>query len=225
MNSAILDKIRKLLRLGQSSNPNEAASAIARAFELAHKYQVDLDGIDASDDEEIEHLLLRVGVRLPLERRRILNLVNTFFRVQIVICRPNVAFIGRKTDVLIAHYAHDFLLTSIRNGLAEYQRDNRRKLSKTRRVNYIQGWIYGVAQKLEGAAQAMAVEDSRYAIALVDADPRIQAVSSELYPNTFTRQIAPSARRNLSAMMTGFMDGKQVDVHQPLNGPERLALN
>jgi len=224
MNSAVIEKIRKLLRLAKSPNPHEAAAAIAMAFEIARKHQVDMESIDLNDDEEIERFLMSVGASLSFERKLILNLVKRFFRVEVIVCRPNVAFIGRQTDVMIARYAHDFLLTSCRSGIAAFKAEIRRKLSPTRRKNYIQGWVYGVADKLETTGKKMALENSRYAIVQVKDDPRVMQAASEWYPETKDLSIV-RARRDKNAMIAGWIDGKKVDVNQPLTGPERLALN
>jgi hypothetical protein len=46
----ILDKIKKLLRLGQSPNRHEAELAVQRAFELAARHQIDIENISLDDD-------------------------------------------------------------------------------------------------------------------------------------------------------------------------------
>jgi len=222
MNAAVLDKIRKLLRLGKSSNANEAALALSRAFELAAKHAIDLESVNL-DDEEIERLLVRIGARLSFERKLILNVIKRFFRVEIIACQPHVAFIGRQTDIAIAHYAHDFLMRSLRDGLRAYQAAMKRKLSRTRRQNFIQGWIYGVANKLNAASKQLVIDDARFALVKVGDDPRIRDAAAQFYPQT--RPVKTKLQRtDLSAMEVGWNDGKRVDIHQPLQGPERLAL-
>lgn len=220
----ILSKIKKLLRLGKSTNNHEAASAIARAFELAQKHRINLNEIDIEDDEPIERILIRHGARLSFERQRILGLVKHFFRVDIIVCPPNAALIGRETDLAIAHYVHDFLLTSIRTGLRQFQQRVARKLSRTRRENYIHGWIYGVSQKLDSAQAQLMVEDSRFTLVTTDQDPRIQATTAKFYPETQPRKPRAMARRDHNALASGFREGKSINIHQPLQGPKPLAL-
>ncbi len=215
MNEPILEKIRKLLRLGQSSNPNEAALALSRAFELARKHAIDPETVNV-DDEEIERLLLRIGARLSFERKLILNVVKRFFRVEIIACRPNVAFIGRRTDIALAHYVHDFLVRALRDSLRAFKGQMRRK-------SFIQGWIYGVAFKLKETSEQMAVEDSRFALVKLDEDPRVRAAADAFYPVTETAKI-DLKRKNPSAMMEGWVTGKKVDIRKPLEGPSRPAL-
>lgn len=221
---SILDKIRKLLRLSNSSNPHEAANALARAFEMARKHQIDLNTIDLADDEIIDRILIRHGARLTFERQRILGLIKHFFRVDVIICSPNTALVGRATDLAIAHYVHDFLLTSLRAGLRQFQRKVGRKLSRTRRESYIQGWIYGVAQKLDATQTKMALEDSRFALVTTDSDPRVAAEVARMYPNTETRKPQKVTRRNHNALTEGLHKGRSVNINQPLQQPEPLAL-
>lgn len=223
--SAIVDKIKKLLRHGaKNSNPHEASAAIALAFELARKFAVDLDSIDLDDEEEIERLLIRIGARCSFERKLVLGIVQRFFRVHLVLCPPNVAFIGRSTDVMIAHYAHDFLLSALRAGLKGFQSGQKRKLSKTRRQGYVQGWIYGVANKLNDAETKLVIEDSKMAIVPVARDPRIQAASDTYYPNTKSVPMA-KARKDKNAMGEGFADGNKVNVRTPISGPSPMAIS
>ena len=222
MNTAVLEKIRKLLRLGKSANPHEASLAIARAFELARKHAIDLETVNL-DDEAIERFLVRIGGRLTFERKRILSVINHFFRVEIVFSPPNVAFIGRQTDIMIAQYVHDFLLRTLRDHLRNYKKTVRRKLSLGRRKNFIQGWVYGVAFALTTAAEQMAVEDSRFALVAVEDDPRVKAARAEFYPETYDIKSKP-VREDRNSMSDGWCAGKRVDIRQPLAGPARAAL-
>ena len=222
--SAIIEKIRKLLRKGAGNgNANEAQVAIAMAFELARKHSVDLDSIDLSDDEAIERLLIRIGSRCSTERKLILGVLKTFFRVHVVLTFPDVALIGRVTDVAIAHYAHDFLLNSLRLALREFQNNHSRKLSKTKKQSFAQGWIYGVCQQLRACEQQLVVEDSRMALVPTSQDPRIMAASASYYPDTMIVP-APQIRKNREALTEGFLKGEKVNVRTPLAGPEPKAL-
>lgn len=47
-----LDKIKKLLRLANSSNPHEAAAAMRQARALMEKHQLDQTDVDIADIEE-----------------------------------------------------------------------------------------------------------------------------------------------------------------------------
>lgn len=169
MNSEVLDKIKKLLRLGQSSNPHEAALAIERAFEIASRHNIELASIDLDEEERrIVHEYHRVGCRLSLDRKLILGIVLNYFNVGVVMChaRESVCFIGRPSDIEIAKYVFEFLVGACRDGLRRYQREQSRKLSRSKRENYIAGYVYGVRSQLREAKQQLQIEESKTALGM-----------------------------------------------------------
>ncbi len=50
-----IDRVRKLLALAKSDNPNEAAQAAARAQEILDRYELDAAMIESTNEEESDH--------------------------------------------------------------------------------------------------------------------------------------------------------------------------
>jgi hypothetical protein len=214
MNSEVLDKIRKLLRLGQSSNPHEAALAIQRAFEIASRHNIELTSIDLEEEERrIVHEYIRVGSRLSLERKLVLNIVLNYFNVNVVSAdssRGDVCFIGLPSDIEIAKYVFEFLVWSCRDGLKRYQKEQPRKLSRTKRENFIAGFVYGVRSQLRSAKEQLQIEESKTAL-VIAAEQHRQEYQDQLYPQT--KEIATKlSRLNDSALMTGFAHGEKTSI-------------
>jgi hypothetical protein len=92
----IAEKIKKLLRLSKSPHPGEAELALQRAFEIAAKYQIDIDSLDL--DEELSKVIsdaTRVGYRISLTKRLAWQIINSFFNVQAVLRYPDMLLVYR----------------------------------------------------------------------------------------------------------------------------------
>ena len=51
-----IEKAKKLMSLGDSDNPNEAALAVARAQEILSRYEIQMADLEIADDEEFQEL-------------------------------------------------------------------------------------------------------------------------------------------------------------------------
>lgn len=207
----IAERIAKLLRLWRSSNPHEAAKALERARALADKYRMDLEalGEDPVGERQVED-----ASRLQLEKRLVIALVELYFCVKIVVGRPQVIFIGREAERIVASYVYAFLVRACRSGLNNYrrrERRSRRKWTARKRESWIDGFLAGVAQN-------------------VDFDPvgdraEVYAYTRRQYP-----ALRPSAPRRApgsphkNAMVAGYVQGVETHVRRPLNGRRQLVL-
>ncbi len=209
---AILEKIRKLLRLGQSANAHEAGLALEHAFRLAAQHKIDVATLDLDPDvERIVHERFPVGHRLSYISKLTLDVVAAFFHVEIVVDRPAVIFAGTQTDITIAHYVFGFLTGTCARELRRFEKSKRRRPSLSRRQNFIAGFIYGVRHQLRGAKQDLELADSTTALAVADGRRRRQEYMAELVPNT--KAIAhPDPRRNKSALIVGFDIGRETPI-------------
>lgn len=227
MNAEIIEKIKKLLRLGQSSNPHEAGLALQRAFELAQRHGVDVADLDLDERlEKLVHEYFKCPQRVDYLRKRIFNLLVRFFRVEVCVAHRKVVFVGRETDVQIAGYVYEFLAWAGNKGWREFEsaeRARRRVINQAKRQNYFQGFIYGIAQQLEGSAAAV-LDDNKTALVVTEKEARC-AYMDQLVPNTTPLPLA-KVKRSLGALMSGFNEGKKTQINQPLNAgkQETFAL-
>lgn len=225
MKPEILERIKKLLRLGQSSNSAEAALAMQRAFELASKHGVEVESLDLDErTEKLVHEYFQCGQRPGYLRLRILNILVRYFRVEVCLSYPRVVFAGRESDVQIAGYVYEFLVWAGQKALRDFiaaEKAARRTTNAAKKNNFTQGFIYGIASQLE-AAKPKEIEDSKSAIVLAEKAAR-QAYIKELIPNQETKKLK-GPPQNRSALMRGWDEGKQTNINQPLNGGQRETL-
>lgn len=213
-NSEILDKIKKLLRLGQSPNRHEAELAIQRAFELAARYQIDIENVSLEDsDRKIQGLAFTSPSRLSFARKKILNLLCEFFNVNVVTNRhlSMVTFIGKEVDIQIARYVYDFLHTACAAALREFAQ-GKRKLSANTKKNFVQGFIYGVAHKLRQAQGNLGPQTEAL---VLNERARREKFESSTFQNLKPVKAEPD-RRNDRASIAGFIQGEKVQIRKPI---------
>jgi hypothetical protein len=229
MDDAIVEKIKKLLRLAQSSNPHEAELALARAFELAQKHQIDVSTLDMDEESErIIHEWFHVGARVSYLRQRAIGIVMTFFHVDACISRPRVVFVGAATDVTIANYVYAFIVAQGQRQLRHFERAQKvfgRRMTPKKRLGFVQGFIYGISLQLGKRQEANAIEDSRTAIVLAEKERQRADYLADLIPGA--KAIAHRQQKgNTSALWDGFQAGKATTINKPLAGTRegQLAL-
>lgn len=225
MNQAITEKIKALLRLARSANRHEAELALQRAFELAQKHRIDVTALDP-DAESIGHEKFPHGQRTSFLQARCLGLLQRFFHVDVCVGFGDVTFVGTPTDVTIAHYVYGFLGQQGRRWLLDFERAEkaaRRKVTATKKENFVQGFIYGISQQLNQAKPAALSSPSGVELAVAEGAQRKRHLE-QLFPHT--RQISRKVeRRHETAMMSGWIKGQETQINQPLNGGrETLAL-
>ena len=225
--ATILDRIKKLLRLAadQRGNPHEAERAASLAFELAEKHHVDIASLDL--DEKVERIIgdyFPGTVRTDRIATGAANIAVTFFHVEGCKSGDRVLFVGRETDVAIAGYIFAFLRRACRECLSAWEageRKARRKLNTCKRSNYIAGFFYAIAGKLNGSGDAMLLSASTPALVVAEEAKR-EAKMEELVPSRAPLKLRDHGR-NRAAIIAGLRDGDKTQIKTPLNAPSQPA--
>jgi len=169
--TGILSKIKKLLALSKSPNPNEAASALRRAQELMEEYGIDKESITQADIIE-EEISRAGGKRPPKYEMYLISEICRAFGVTHVHrtgwderrWRPASwwRFIGAENRVEIATFMATVLLRKCAAARAEYLKTLYRckRDTKVKRADeHCLGWVSVIAQKLKtftGSAEDVA---------------------------------------------------------------------
>lgn len=226
--AAIIERIKKLLRLGADNrgNSHEAERALQLAFELAEKYRVDMAGLDLDEQtEKIIHEHWDMGRRCDRLRRGVHSVLSSFFHVNVILSHPKVIIVGKPSDVLIAHYIHDFLLRAGRNCLRNFEaseRKVRRRMTSAKRANYTAGFIWGLFAKLGKSKEGALLSDAQSALVLAEDSAR-DAYAESTFKLEKVKAL-PAPRRHRGAAEAGYCDGKSTQINQPLEGSARGAL-
>ena len=222
--NTVVDRIKKLLRLSQSPNIHEAQLALDRAFEIAAKYQVDIQTLDLGEDlNAIVSEGCRVGYRLSLTKRLALNVLCRFFNVNVVISRPDVNLIGTRSDIAIANHVFEFLYGSADRAVAEVRKEYSRRFTENRRRNFIAGWFYAITAGLDKGKEQALLDESRLALILTKGEERRDQRQKEIFPRTSSIPIPRPKRRDHDWMAHGFIEGKKVKINPAVPAPAAVA--
>jgi hypothetical protein len=155
-NKHILDKVRKLLSLAQSSNEHEASLAMQKVNEFIRKYNIKRIE-EHKKSKYIYKVLTHNKKRIENYQRHICSILMDYFFVEIVFtytydarnCETYRAFeiLGTHENVLMAEYVYFFLLNQLKFLWIVYQKQTRYPASKKR--SYWLGVLEGFREKLD----------------------------------------------------------------------------
>ncbi len=226
----IMEKVRKCFALSESSNPNEAARALAQAQALMKKYDIEASDLDLLDivrfklDERSQN-----AAKIASYEAVLLTSVATAFSCEVIVVYPPVGqrrgqkagfvFLGRGHHAQIAGYCADVLLRQLRSSMSAHVAALRaeartegwtlsRKEGNSARYAYAAAWVQQVHEKVQAFGAA----------------PVDTAVSRALMEATGGRK-SGCRKPNIScgdaeSWRAGQADGANVDLHRPVNGAE-----
>jgi hypothetical protein len=229
--SHILDRIKKLLRLGDRKNnayQYEAEAALAKAHELMTQYKIEVSEFKASV-EETQSAMLRThihrGLRFSIIDRVCAWILERHFNVRIVSSRSDdgarLVILGMRQDVEYAVYAFGFLNPTIDSLWKAYYRS---ASENPDRRSFVIGLGWGFIRVLDEAkkkaVQANSAEvQERYAIVVRD---HKRAVLEYLYKEF--PKLGKGSKLTYGdekSFQDGTIQGERIQIRSPL--PEVAA--
>ncbi len=218
MDEKILERIRKLLALGTSTNINESAQAVAMANRLMEQHEITqaMLSVNTEPEEPIR------AWEDPLDaepyaswRGRLAVILAKANRCEVIKLRAGIQIIGRASDSNAARYLFAYCVRET-NRLAAYFKGN----GKTWLNNYRLGVVDTIDRKLteESAAlrqemRANAVDPAAMERGIVKVDERAVAVQKYMkvkYPKL--RQVHSSHVVHQNARDVGRRDGEKISM-------------
>jgi hypothetical protein len=195
--SRILQRVKKLMALAQSSNRFEAEAAMAKAHVLIARHNVDL--LARSGRRDFVSLFVgRPALRHFRDAYHLANLLQEFYFVAglwvpayvVDKCKMGRVYeiSGTASNVETAAYVHDFIQRCISAAWRDY--DPKAKLDRRRRTDFAVGAIEGFRARLvEQCRRRQAETESQHAV-MKREDPALRAYMRYRYPRTtrFTRR-------------------------------------
>lgn len=239
LNEKIVDKVKKLLRLAESADVNEAATAAAAAQRLMENHRIDqamidLDGDegDGVEDEEIENLHddpLEASGRLGRWKSQLAMAIASINGCRIYLGRgykdgtaqTTLCIVGRPSDVASVRYLFAYLSGEIER-LCKLQG---RGLGRTWANSFRMGAVHTVRKRLR-EAQQKARQEARAKLkgkgttalvkldkALARVDERAKEVEAWMKKNMRLSSARSSAsRRDWGAYAAGKRAGDSIDL-------------
>ncbi|NNG01649.1 MAG: DUF2786 domain-containing protein [Desulfobacteraceae bacterium] len=227
----IMRRIRKLMSLAQSSNPNEAEAAMVKAHQLITRHNVDL----IRSQQELSYASIFIGrpaLRHFRETYQLANLLIAHFFIKgiwvpaYVMEKEKLGRVleisGTPENVEIAAYVHDCVVRYIESQWTAYRQRQGHKLNRYRKTDFAVGIIDGFREKLE-----MKTNDHRlmatatHALIKVE-DARLNAYIKERYPyvTSFRRD---GGRQDDRVLKDGMDVGRQLIISKGITERKTTA--
>jgi hypothetical protein len=223
---AIIEKIKKLLRMKRGGTAGEIENALAMAAKLARDHGIDLAGVnpDETVSEVITHVEEVLKLKLPSEAKFASAILVNFFNVQI--ChkvgkasygiRYKIVFVGTAWECEVASYMFIFLQRCFRSAW----KDRKNKRLKNREA-FMHGMFLGLAAKLEESKPK--IEPGVGLVAVNRAFQLRNEYLAKLIPNAQDKKIDADDSDAWSAKHAGIIAGRETEIRKGVNGSAAAA--
>ena len=182
----IIEKIKKCMALGKSSNAHEAAAAMRQAQKMMEQHGLTEDDIEGSSyGNEAVECPIQAGKKVPVHLTAFVNLIIKAFQVKAVIERNlrvsdysyRIRYFGPSHRVATAGYAHVVIFRAMEAAWREHLENNPSwKGVRGARLSFMIGWLDEISSKVEAIgwpaeeeARTELMVDSHYGKSLVKA--------------------------------------------------------
>lgn len=209
----ILNKIKNLLDLSNSSNEHEAKAAALKAQELMVKYDIDSSLIVDTNpyENEISHIICSDDGKHTMKKWRILlaPVIANNFRCKIYYMDNNVVFYGHKQDAEIAAEVFKFLYSTGNKLAVRFYNKYRKEGKSTKGIMnaYLQGFAKGVKEDLEKQCTAL----------MIITPQEVTNSFEEMTKSWKTKNVTINHANDSEAYLTGKKEGKGVSSGRYLN--------
>ena len=230
----ILDKVKKLLALANSSNEHESLLAMERVRELYAKYNLEIIG--ETNEKSFVHLVITHGKkRMPATEQRAVSILVEHFFVKVISTHQfdpktgdhvhAIELIGARENVLMAEYVYHFLLNQA-DFLLQQAVDGGLRLVRSERSSYRLGVLDGFAKKLKSAERSSPGFDSKVsqsaaltvvgqALAKFREGTDIDDYLSDIYPRLGVRR-GSATEIHSHAFAAGHAAGRSITLNKPI---------
>ena len=214
VDSTVLSKIKKLLALSTSSNPNEAALAAAKAQELLMQHNLTMSQID-TNGQESQYCEASVKTGSRVWKRSLLtviarnNFCDTIHDPQI----KSTALIGEPQNQEVVIYLHSYLIGQLETmATTAYKLSGTRMHAKSWLDSFYVGATNSINERLKAQKAEMEAASNACKNLVVVKDGELQAAMSKLYPGF--RKGKPKHARSLDGYREGVEAGKRVALNK-----------
>jgi hypothetical protein len=220
--SQVLQKIEKLLALGESPNIHEAEAALKKATLLIEKYQ--LEQLCRLGDAEYRVVVIETGKKqVATYKRYIIGILQDFFYVRVVLSQAYVPMsnglqktfelMGTSENTAIAEYCYYFL----ENQLELMWKRVRKRMAgggRTKKNSYYLGVVLGFSQKLkEQQSTTVDTGHSQQNELLVLADQRLNNFVQMYFPR-LKRSHSRRSRVDSAMYQKGVEEGRKLSLSE-----------
>jgi hypothetical protein len=212
---SIINKIKKLLSLSESSNKHEAERASAKAFELMARHDINIGSVSTEQSKIITKCIDNKRA-YSFEYWEIASVLEEFFFVLLTTRRNidggrDLNFTGQVHRVEIAEHVFNFIHQAMLREWTVYRRNNpsqTRAIGNMRKRGFLMGFSEGIAAKLREKKEALQEEG----LVLVN-DPELEEFKSSC------KLVAAEKTGSKQGYDAGLEKGLDTDIFQAIKNP------
>lgn len=209
-----ISKIKKLLSLTSSSNPHEAELALIKAQNLGSTLNVNDHSENQRNFYYHHQLKSKKGNINRLDKEMLHFLIQHYcvfgfigqsFNIEKNQHEKTLEIIGLKENVLIADYVYQFLTRIM---------IEKSKNTKGSRISFQTGILEGFKSRLNPISS----KNEKHGLVTVPLSPQLKNYAAQIHPNLRSKTIGQGENiRNSENFHKGFFQGKQIQIHQPID--------
>lgn len=229
----MIDKIKKLMALSESDNPNESAVALAKAKVLMEKYNITEFDLATATIKESRSPACNTK-SMPLYVLYLAHLIADLFNCGYMRRRQShcgmfggktwlqdVVFVGYEPHHYIAKYVFDVLLRKLKKQRTEYIANSLRRKRRTKTLagdSYAAGWVSALGTKIERLVPERRNEVNQ------DYNPGLVPMNAiEAYIDAQSNGnggVKSPPKPDVKDFVNGLIDGSKVNIHKPVSTAE-----
>ena len=216
IDTTVLTKIKKLLALSTSSNPNKAALAAAKAQELLMQHNLTMSQVETHGSEsQYCEAFVKTGSRVW--RRLLLTAIaqNNFCEVIYDPRIKSAALIGEPHNQEVVTYLHNYLVGQLEPMAATaYKLSLTTMHAKSWLDSFYVGAVNAIYERLVAQKNEMAAASNACKSLVVVKDAKLQAAVRKFYPSIKTGQA--KRIRSSNGYHEGVEAGKRVALSKAI---------
>ncbi|MFW6310614.1 MAG: DUF2786 domain-containing protein [Nanoarchaeota archaeon] len=223
----IMEKVNKLFRLSNSSNPHEASLALERAKDILDKYNLEFYEIEEASSDVTEETILSAG-RISNWKKVLINIISKFFDCKTYYNKyrntrnNSYQVVGNKLDILLCKSAFGFIKEQLETMANEAVNEYRKRgycRSRKETTSFKRSFLFSAINEIEKRfdilkSEKEAKKGKKYSI-MVRKEENIDEYFKEKFKNirhtTFKINV-----NNLEGAFMGAKAGKRVSLNNPL---------
>jgi hypothetical protein len=222
----IIEKIKKLLRMKRGGTPDEIATALRLAQELAAKHGINIGDVnpdeeDPAKEKPISHIDALISARIQCECKYAALTLEQFFKVTCLTRKTRwneyrLTFIGTDWDTQIALYVYHFLV-------GHFRREWKTKRGRCRnRQAFMYGMYLGLCSKLR---ERQPVIEQKPGIIHTDrALIRRSDYMQKTFGDTSKKNCVPDDDAS-QARYRGYLAGRDTEIRSGVKAGDQQAAN
>jgi hypothetical protein len=233
----IVEKVKKLLALSESSNKHEAELAAQKAKQLLMQHGMSMSDIEIKSEKIIEDVFTinyadkafsnQTRKRFPIWILELMGMIKLYFFVEVVIHNKYmIIFIGAEKDLEIAKHVFFFLLQKIELSATEYiKKEEKNKSVSQKRIirnSYCRGFVHGVVEKLEEENLKKYKTKTGTDLVVVK-NQHVKEYLNKKYPN-LVKTIKKVTSHEHNSYLIGKEKGKNTDLYKPVKKGDKKCL-